>query len=148
MEVTESMKDTLLSTLPWPVPWLFAGAVLVLAAAAIVFGFFYVKGWWDISTDAAFRREVAGIDKELAEVEDTLRPVIGLATARDRAMRAAWEREQFRMQQPPDDDDGFLADGNSDDERVRATVRRRGVPAVTASLPVTSAVPEKTESSA
>ena len=99
----------------------FVGSLLVLVGLG--------KGWCGTGAeDAAFEREFSALEKKLSEVEDSLRPVIGLATARDKAAKAAWEQEQRRKQEPPDDDDGFLADGNSDDERLRGTVRRRAVP--------------------
>ena len=107
--------------------WLLVASVALvclLALCAVAFA----RGWWQSPEEAAFSRDMAAVEKELAALEESLgrpAPVIGLASARDIATKAAWEQELRRRQEPHDDDDGFLADGTSDDERVRASVRRR-----------------------
>lgn len=127
-----------LSPSTWPpslAVWGLLAALAVLAVAAVIVLGSY-RGWWLGSEEASFRRDLAAVERELSALEESLRPtpVIGLASARDRAARDAWEDELRRRQEPPDDDDGFLADGNSDDERLRASVRRRGAAPPASSL--------------
>lgn len=110
--------------------WALAAVVVVVAASVIALVGFS-RGWWGgrspLPDEAAFKRELEAVERDLAAVEAKLRarPVIGLATAQDVAARAEWEKEQRLKQEPPDDDDGFLADGASDDEHLRSSVARR-----------------------
>jgi hypothetical protein len=76
------------------------------------------------AADRAFEREIASIEQELRELE---RPVIVLATARDKEEKLARERLLRISQEPGDEDDGFLADPPSDEEHAANWLRRRTV---------------------
>jgi hypothetical protein len=96
-------------------------AVLVAGTSALLL-YYCADSRKHAALDRRFEKELASIDSELRELE---KPLISLATERDRQEKRERQRMERMRQEPAEDDDGFIADPISEEERLSNALRQR-----------------------